>query len=35
MESTQIVIREEKYQFKDYEDLEVIFGLGNQDEVIK
>ena len=35
MESTQIVIREEKSQFQDYIDLKILLGKGAQGEVIK
>ena len=35
MESTQLVIREEKSQFQDYIDLKIILGKGAQGEVIK
>ena len=35
MESTQGVIREEKSQFEDYEDLDISLGKGAQGEVIK
>ena len=35
MESTQLVIREEKSQFQDYIDLKILLGKGAQGEVIK
>jgi hypothetical protein len=35
MESTQGVIRQEKSQFEDYEDLDISLGKGAQGEVIK
>ena len=35
MESTQLVIRKEESQFKDYEDLFISLGKGMHSEVIK
>ena len=35
MENEELTIREEEHQFKDYQDLKILIGKGNQGEVKK